>query len=140
MRNLRIAKLGISALALSAIFLEACGGSSNMSRQLLSVSISPASASAPGSPEGQVQFVATGHYNTEPYTVTPLEAVWGASASPEQIATITQKGLATCSRNASGTTTVEAWVQVSPAVCTVIDSAGRPGCGNVGASAKLKCP
>jgi hypothetical protein len=119
------------------LFVQACGNPPT--RQLLSVSISPESGTAQGSP-GQAQFVATGTYNTEPYTVTPLTATWGVQSSPQSIATTTQSGLATCKQGSSGGTVIEAWVQVVPAVCNVIDSAGRPGCGNLGASAQLTCP
>jgi hypothetical protein len=119
------------------LFVQACGNPPT--RQLLSVSISPESGTAQGSP-GEVQFVATGTYNTEPYTVTPLTATWGVQSYPQSIATTTQSGLATCKQGGSGGTVVEAWVQVVPPLCNVIDSAGRPGCGNVGASAQLTCP
>ena len=78
-------------------------------------------------------------YNTEPYTVTPLQATWGVESYPQSTATTDQTGLATCKSGSSGTTTIEAWVQLSPAVCEVIDSAGRPGCGNIGGSARLTC-
>ena len=125
--------LFVSSLAL----LQSCGAPAT-TRQLLSVTISPSSATAPGS--NQVQFVATGHYNTEPLTVTPLGATWGATKFPQQVASTTQDGLATCVAGASGTTTIEAWVQVTPSVCNLIDSAGRPGCGNVWAAAQLTCP
>lgn len=120
-----------------ALFLQACGNPPT--RQLLSVTISPASGVAQGS-SGQVQFVATGTYNTEPYTVTPLAATWGVQSFPRVIAATSQSGLATCKQGSSGATTIEAWVQVTPATCNIIDSAGRPGCGNVSGSAQLTCP
>jgi hypothetical protein len=110
-------------------------------RQLLSVTISPTFGAGQGSP-GQVQFVATGTYNTEPYTVTPLEANWGVTSYPQAIATTTQSGLATCNQGGSGATTIEAWVAVPhypQATCDVIDSAGRPACDSVGGSAQLTC-
>jgi hypothetical protein len=50
-------------------------------RQLLSVTISPGSGTAQGNPS-QVQFVATGTYNTAPYTVTPLQTDWGVTSYP----------------------------------------------------------
>jgi hypothetical protein len=141
MNALRTASFGIPVLLLFALLLQGCGGNSTMlTRQLLSVTISPVEVTAPGSPASQVQFVATGHYNTEPYTVTPLPATWGTFTSPQKIASTTQSGLATCIQGGSGTTAVEAWVQLMPPVCNVIDSAGRPGCGNIGASAQLTCP
>ena len=120
--------------------LQSCGGSSNSTRQLLSVTITPPAATAPGSSGDQVQFIATGHYNTEPFTLTPLNATWGTTSYPQQLASTTQNGLATRVEGASGTTTVEAWVQINPSVCELIDSAGRPGCGNVWSSAQLTCP
>lgn len=125
-------------LALSPIlFVPACG--SPPTRQLLTVTISPVSGTAQGSPS-QIQFVATGTYNTEPYTVTPLSATWGVQSNPQMIATTSQSGLATCKQGSSGATTIEAWVQLVPSMCNIIDSAGRPGCGNVGGSAQLTCP
>jgi hypothetical protein len=111
-------------------------------RQLLSVTITPDSGTAQGTP-GQIQYVATGTYNTAPFTVTPLQADWGVMSFPDSIATTTQSGLATCTKGSSGTTTIEAWVMVPPgshAICNVIDSAGRPGCDNIGAAAQLTCP
>ena len=111
-------------------------------RQLLSVTIAPDSGTAEGTP-GQIQFVATGTYNTAPFTVTPLQADWGVMSFPESIATTTQSGQATCTKGSSGTTTIEAWVMVPPypqAICASVDSAGRPGCDNVGGAAQLTCP
>ncbi len=122
-------------VALSCLTLAGCGAPT--SRQLVSVTISPATATAQG---GQIQFVATGYYNTAPYTVTPLTATWGIGAFPQSLGTINQNGIAACTRGSSGTTAVEAWVQVSPSVCNIIDSAGRPGCGNIWGSAQLTCP
>jgi hypothetical protein len=107
--------------------------------QLISVTISPTSAPAQGGP---VQFVATGHYNSAPYTVTPLTATWGITTFPQSLGTVTQNGLAACIKGASGTTTVEAWVMLSATGpnCACVDSAGRPCCNNVGGSAQLTCP
>jgi len=140
MKPLRVL-LVILLAALSTLFLASCAAPPP-TRQLLSVTISPASATAPGSAGGQVQFVATGYYNTAPYVVTPLQANWGASHCPKEAATITQDGLATCAQGVSGTTTVEAWVMNPPGapVCNVIDCAGRPACGNIGTAAQLTCP
>lgn len=118
------------------LFVQACAAPT---RQLLSVTVSPASGTARGSPV-QFQFVATGTYNTEPYTVTPLTATWGIQSDPQVIATTSPSGLTTCKPGGSGETTIEAWVQITPATCNVIDSAGRPGCGNLGGSAQLTCP
>jgi hypothetical protein len=135
---LRALLLG-SASVLTVAMIQGCGASPT--RQLVSVTISPSSAQAKGYPNGEVPFVATGHYNTDPMTVTPLQATWGASVYPAKIATVTQSGLATCTQGISGTTVVEAWVAAPPGtpVCNTIDSAGRP-CGAIGAAANLTCP
>jgi len=132
----------LAALPLFLLVPTACSNPAGIalsSRQLLSVTIAPTAGTAPGS-NGQIQFVATGHYNTEPYTVTPLAASWGVN-NPlnETVATTDQTGLATCKQGTSGTTAIEAWVQIMPSVCNVIDGAGRPGCGNIGGSAQLIC-
>ena len=52
------------ALILAASFTLSCGGSPSESatRQLLSITVSPADAQ--NYPSGQVQFTATGNYNT----------------------------------------------------------------------------
>lgn len=142
LRNLSLAVLSVLA---TVFLLQACANPSTSvisDHQLLSVTITPATGTASGS-TGQVQFVATGHYNTEPFTVTPLQANWGVESYPQSIATTDQNGLATCKQGSSGTTIIEAWVMVPPnppAMCNVIDSAGRPGCFNVGGSAQLTCP
>jgi hypothetical protein len=138
MRNLR-ASVPWLLIAPWALLLESCTMGTGP-RTLQSVTISPTTANAPNSSSGQVQFIATGHYNTEPYIVTPLAATWGVSISPLKAAGITQNGLATCNQDVAGKVAVEAWVQVVPATCNTIDSAGRPGCGNVGGAAQLTCP
>jgi len=124
-------------------FIQGCGGASSIGssgpgHQLIAVTISPTTGTAP-SAGGQVQFVATGTYNSAPYTVTPIEASWGVTSYPQAIATTDQTGLATCKQGSPGTTTVEAWVQESGAVCNVIDPAGRPACNNIWSSAQLTC-
>ncbi|HEX4036881.1 MAG TPA: hypothetical protein VHX37_02385 [Acidobacteriaceae bacterium] len=127
----------LSFLSGTLLLLQACGAAPP-ERRLLSVTISPPAATAQSA---GVQFVATGTYNTAPYTVTPLTAAWGITLYPQQLGTITQNGLATCTKGSSGTSAVEAWVVISPGpVCALIDSAGRPGCGNVWGSAQLTCP
>lgn len=71
------------SIALSA-FLAGCGTDAPIQgHQLVSVTISPATASAQGAP---VQFIAIGHYNSAPFTVTPLTATWGISTYPQQMA------------------------------------------------------
>jgi hypothetical protein len=137
MKRLRAPLLAVLSL-LFLLCVQSCANPAP-TRQLLSVTITPDSGTAQGNP-GQIQFVATGTYNTAPFTVTPLEANWGVMSFPKSIATTTQNGMATCTQGSSGTTTIEAWVQLTPSVCNVIDSAGRPACGNVAGAAQLTCP
>jgi hypothetical protein len=136
MKRLRAPLLAVLSL-LFLLCVQSCANPAP-TRQLLSVTITPDSGTAQGNP-GQIQFVATGTYNTAPFTVTPLEANWGVMSFPKSIATTTQNGMATCAQGSSGTTTIEAWVQLTPSVCNVIDSAGRPACGNVAGAAQLTC-
>ena len=136
MRALHLASITMLPAA-AAILLTGCGGSSP-TRKLLSLTIAP-SAGVAGTGSSQVQFVATGHYNTAPFTVTPLQANWGRFNWP--VATVTESGLAQCT--AAGTTTIEAWVVPPPgpgAICNVIDPAGRVCGEGVGATAQLTCP
>jgi hypothetical protein len=136
MKRLRAPLLAVLSL-LFLVCVQSCANPAP-TRQLLSVTITPDSGTAQGNP-GQIQFVATGTYNTAPFTVTPLEANWGVMSFPKSIATTTQNGMATCAQGSSGTTTIEAWVQLTPSVCNVIDSAGRPACDNVAGAAQLTC-
>ena len=105
---------GLVFLGLAASIGLACGSSNptvNSQRQALSVSVTPATASAPA--EGQVQFTATGTYNTAPTVVTPLQATWvalGPSNAHTTEVTINTNGLAQCSAAASVSYTVGAWV------------------------------
>ncbi|MGB0063025.1 MAG: hypothetical protein WBP85_01150 [Terracidiphilus sp.] len=137
MINLRAVLWATSALIVSAVFLQACGAPAP--RELMSITIAPMSGDAKGSP---VQFVATGTYTTQPYTVTPLTANWGVQTSTQVTATITQNGLATC-KSGTGATVVEAWVELNipaPAQCNVVDPLGNPDCTEMWGTALLTCP
>jgi hypothetical protein len=61
----------LGAVFLAGIFLIGCGGSNN--RQLLSLTVNPASATAQN---GQMQFTATGQFSSAPMTVTPTMVAW----------------------------------------------------------------
>ena len=75
MEKLRLALFSLGML-LAATLALSCGASSkNMTGQLQSITITPATAAA-GLPGEQIQFTAIGHYNTAPYTVTPQPATW----------------------------------------------------------------
>lgn len=68
MRQHKTALAGSSLLVLLAAL---AGCSASMNRQLVSISVTPASAS--GAP---VSYTATGTYNASPMTVTPLPVSW----------------------------------------------------------------
>jgi hypothetical protein len=139
MEKLRLAAL-FPAAALAVLCMLACGGGSSSltSRQLLSVTVAPASTTA----NGPVQFVATGHYNAAPYTVTPLpEAKWGVcfNSGPTTAITVTQAGIAQCAAGSVGTYSV--WADAPPfdgaPVCNAINACGG-GC-LVAGTAQLTC-
>lgn len=142
----------IVLLAYGAWMLLACGASGSPSLQ--SITVSPASADAQDYPGGQVPFVATGHYNSSPTTVTPLQANWAALS--EQLANglltigpvtsgvaIDNTGSARCAAGASGTYAVIAWDLQDPMLkvsCASVTDFGEPGCNAVQATAQLICP
>jgi hypothetical protein len=127
MKRFRPQLFFLSLLLLAAILL-ACGTSGP--RTLQSITVSPATA------DGQVQFVATGHYTNQP-PVTPLNAYWGAcyQNAPTDGVTISKSGSAQCSSGASGTYSVFASL---PTNCNVITACGG-GC-QISGYATLTCP
>jgi len=139
-------------LGLAACMLWACGSSH---RQIQSISLSPASADAQDYPNGKVQFVATGHYDAAPTTVTPLQAGWGVAS--EQLVSgvetfglangalsVDTNGVAQCAAGASGTYAVGAWVSLSvtgPPPSCPSGPFGQPyACSAVLGTAQLTCP
>jgi hypothetical protein len=102
-----------------------------------SITLCPAVADAKAYPNGQVQFIATGYYSTQPSPVTPLQAFWGAcdQNAPTSAVTISNSGLAQCAAGSSGTYDVFA---SEPTVCNAITACGG-GC-QVSGYAKLTCP
>jgi hypothetical protein len=131
----------VCVLPAVAMVIAGCIAGNPANRQLESLSISPATASANGS---TVQFTATGYWNTAPTTMTPQIANWGACASGAATdeVTVSTSGLAACASGATGKYMVFAW---DPdyggvgAVCDVITACGA-GCGRVSATAQLTCP
>jgi hypothetical protein len=109
-------KYGPSVLFL-AVFVAAitlaCGSSP---RALQSVSLSPPSADAQGSP---VQFTATGHFNHQPSSAILTSANWGAcyQNQPTTAVSVSAEGLAQCASGAVGTYTVWAWAESSADSC-----------------------
>ena len=117
-------------------------GCTTSNRQLNSLRISPAAASASGS---AVQFTATGYWSTSPTTVTPQSANWGACTvvdpTPTSNVTVSTTGQATCASGATGTYMVFAWdpdYGYTGGSCLAITACGA-GCGRVSATAQLTC-
>lgn len=116
-----------------------CGASSTGVRQLEAVTLSPAAANATDYPDGQVAFVATGHYNAAPITVSPLAARWGTcyQGGSTTAISVTQAGIAQCALGAVGSYTV--WADDPPLgiSCNAITACGG-GCFVAG-TAQLTC-
>ncbi len=142
MKQLRLSLL-FQALIM-ATFTLSCGtnSSSNTPRQLLSVTVSPATADAANYPNGQVPFTATGNYNIAPYTVSPLSGMWGVcyNNAPTTAITVNNEGVAQCAEGAVGTYTVWANAPKYPGGpnCLALTVCGG-GCFVVG-TAQLTCP
>jgi hypothetical protein len=138
MKRLRSFLLSL-ATAVAGWLALSCGASSisGLIRQPQSVTLSPATADALDYLDGQVQFTATGHYSTVPYTVTPQPATWGAcdQNDPTTAVSVTMGGLAQCANGASGTYTIFAFDMTN---CNAITACGG-GCTVVG-TAQLTCP
>ena len=134
----------IFAALILASFAASCGASasSTTDRQLLSITLSPATADAANFPDGQVAFTTTGIFNSAPYMVTPLPAGWGACSNnmPTTAVTVSGEGVAQCAPGAVGTFSV--WANDPPypegANCLAITPCGG-GCF-VRGTAQLTCP
>jgi hypothetical protein len=130
-------------LASAACIALACGNVPH--RILQSISLSPSTADAQNFPNGQVQFTATGTYNTAPISVTPLTANWSAVLNGEAsnaAVSVDSNGLAQCNAGASGVYSIGAWDVTHPTVkttCTVIGPYGDP-CNSTLGTAQLTCP
>jgi hypothetical protein len=131
-------------LAFAASITLAC--STIPERQALTLTVTPAAATAPSN--GQVQFTAAATYNTTPTLVNPVQATWGVANSSgdalTKAVTIDGNGLALCTSAASGTYTVGAWIpqyakppQVECLVATVY---GNPCGDSLLKTAQLTCP
>jgi hypothetical protein len=147
-----VSSFSIVSLVSAAWMLLACGGSDP--RPLQSITVSPASADAQDYPDGKVPFVASGHYNSPPTTVTPLQAHWGAESEQfvngvltlgpvNGAVVVSGSGVAQCADGASGTYFVVAWDLQDPKLqvgCSSINDIGEPGCNAVQGTAQLTCP
>jgi hypothetical protein len=140
---MRKSPVGLYAVALvgAAAFALSCGSTSSSDHVLQSITLSPATADAQDYPGGQVQFTATGFYNADPKTVTPLSAGWGTCYNNAPTNTISvSDGVAQCASGAVGTFTV--WANDPPGPtgvgCNAITACGG-GCFIAG-TAQLTCP
>ena len=134
----------VSSFALlAAVLCLACNPF--QTRQLQSITVTPLSADAKDYPNGQVQFIATGHYNISPLTVAQVAATWGTCTqqiTATKAVAVTQSGLAQCAAGASGTYTV--WANdplpsQSGTVSCLAETACGGGC-TIQASAQITCP
>ncbi|HEY6770357.1 MAG TPA: hypothetical protein VI386_36905 [Candidatus Sulfotelmatobacter sp.] len=116
-----------------------CGGGSH---QLQGVQITPAIADARNSPNGQVNFTATGTFNRppSPVTLTSADVVWcvgsGTGTCAGNIvagATVDQNGVAQCQAGFNGTVTILA----GQGKVTMPDTGEQL---KIFASARLTCP
>jgi hypothetical protein len=129
-------------LAILAIAVTlACGSSA---RILQSLSLSPPTADAQGSP---VQFTATGYFNEQPSPVNQLTANWGACYQNQSTTavSVTADGLAECAAGATGTYTAWAWAERGGDSCGPAGTIPANPCGGAGecqvtGTAQLTCP
>lgn len=141
--KLRLILSSVALLASAVLFLNC---NPIPSHQLESITLTPASADASSYPNGKVQFVATGHYNIAPVTVTPLVATWGTCTQEFAATTnvsVTQNGLAQCTSGAMGTYTVWANDPVPEVPGGVYSCPAEGACGGgcvIQAQAQLTCP
>jgi hypothetical protein len=127
------------ALPLIALGIASCGSS----RQLQSVTLSPASADAQNFSSGQVPFTATGTFSKppSPAPLTSKDVMWCAGSSSGDCvgnvnpgATVDQNGLAQCLPGFTGTVTILAG---TGATITMPDTGSQL---KVFGAAQLTCP
>ena len=99
-----------------------CGGSTmSSSRQLQSLTVTPASADAQASPGGKVQFTAVGTFNMAPITVVSPLVLWsignpfGSPPMNMPAASVDANGLAQCN-GFVGKVIVEATAPTEPEI------------------------
>jgi hypothetical protein len=130
--------LSVCLLATFAITTVGCSSMNSMSNRVLqSMVISPATADAQSSPQGQVQFSAMGTFSKAPSPapvpfVAPYSGSW--ATSDLNIATIDQTGLAQCAPGAAATVTITAMASTNAGQGTQQTSTAVSG------TAKLTCP
>ena len=140
-------KYGVSVffLAILAIAISLACGSSPTPRALQSVTLSPPTANAQGSP---VQFTATGYFNDQPSSVKLSSANWGACYQNQRTTAVSVNtdGMAQCTAGAVGTYTVWAWAESAAGACggnngeTPANPCGGAGACQPTGTAQLTCP
>ena len=122
-------------LTLFFTIVAAPGCGSSPPRHLVSVSVTPAAASAHNFPNGQVQFSAVGTFDRAPSPATLTPATWMISPTPDppDAASINQDGVAQCKAGFTGTVTIEG----GGAQCGPTSTAP---CKLIHSSAQLTCP
>ena len=144
-RRSAMRKYGLSVFFLTVLAIAltlSCGSSP---RVLQSVSLSPPTADAQGSP---VQFTATGHFNHQPSTATLTQANWGACYQHQRTTavSVSADGLAQCAAGATGTYMVWAWAESAAGSCggnngeIPFNPCGGAGECQVTGTAQLTCP
>lgn len=128
---------GLPSLIFLLSTLLGCGGTA---RQLQSITVSPASANAQNFANKQVQFTATGQFNTDPMTAMP-QVLWSigspfAKAPVPAGVSIDQNGLAQCT-TFMGIVTIQATSPMDPNM--PLSQMGMTT-SNVAGTAQLTCP
>jgi hypothetical protein len=99
--------------------IAGCGGSmTGSSRQMQSLTVTPASADAQAFAGGKVQFTAMGTFNMAPLTVMSPSVLWSIGSPfgpPPNTASVDSNGLAQCN-GFVGTTIVEATAPTEPEI------------------------
>lgn len=126
--------VGVLTLSLAALLALGCGTGS---RQLQSITVTQSLSG------GKVSFIATGHYTSEPTTVTPLPVSWGIGlfAPPPKSITYTlttQPYVFTCPAPGSGP--LQPVSVFAPANANAPMSGTLPWSGVVTAYAQINCP
>lgn|SRR5215472_5796606 len=139
-----------SAWTLSLLLFAGCGGGSTMngsSRMMQGLAVTPSSADAQKSPNGQVQFMATATFNMAPMTATSPVVRWSIGnpfATPTPMAmsmstgqpSISGNGMAQCN-GFVGIATIEATAPADPSMgISQMNAMTR----NVSGMASLICP
>jgi hypothetical protein len=113
----------------------------NTSGSLTSITLCPDAADAQNYPSGQVHFIATGYYNTQPSPVVHLAGTWAACFEniPTDEVTVTGDGVAKCAPGASGEYSVFLSDLPNPSDSCIVVAPCGGGC-MVSGYAKLTCP